>query len=68
MQLLLAILLYLRIIVAPGTYTEKHIRCLENDNREKIDAVRNDKATMDIIQRDYIPQTDGIVIIQSETD
>jgi hypothetical protein len=68
MQLLLAILLYLRIIVAPGTYTDKHIRCVADTNREKIDAVRNDKPTMDLIQRDYIPQTDGIIIIQSETD
>jgi hypothetical protein len=68
MQLLLAILLYLKLIVAPASYTERHIKCLENHNREKIDAVRTDKPTMDIIQRDYIPQTDGIIIIQSEDD
>ena len=68
MQLLLAILLYLRVIVAPGTYTEKHINTQVEQNRQQIEAVQQDKLLMEKIEAEYIPRTDGIIIIQSETD
>ena len=68
MQLLLAILLYLRVIFSPGTYTEKQIRTFEEHHKGQIESVKNDKAAMDQVEEIYLPQADHIVIIQSETD
>lgn len=68
MQLLLAILLYLRVIVSPGTYTEEQIRIFIEHNQTRIDAVQNDKAAMDQVKEIYVPQADGIIIIQTDTD
>jgi hypothetical protein len=68
MQLILAILLYLRVIVSPGTYTEKHIDLKVEENRARIEAIQSDKPLLEKIQNEYGPSTEFIVIVANETD
>jgi glycerol-3-phosphate responsive antiterminator len=68
MQLILAILLYLKVIVCPATYTQHQIDVYVDQNKDMINAVQKDEASMQVVRDQYYPKTDGIIIIQSEDD
>ncbi|MDQ3072616.1 MAG: hypothetical protein M3Q97_05075 [Bacteroidota bacterium] len=63
MQTLLAILLYLGHIHSPGTYYESYILNLEQQYRPAIEQVENDPDQMMIVDRDFRPQTEQIIVI-----
>jgi hypothetical protein len=63
MQLLLAILLYLRLIFSPGVYQESYIRFLEKEHQAEIQAVQNDPQQMEIVNRDYMGPAEQVIVI-----
>lgn len=67
MQLLLAILLYLRFIVSPATYEKSYIDLLQQQHQSEIQSVQNDPAQMDIVNSQYMEPASQIIIIDSGT-
>jgi hypothetical protein len=65
MQLLLAILLYLRFIVSPATYEKSHIDLLEQHHQPEIQNVQSDPQQMDLVQREYMGPASQIIVIDS---
>lgn len=63
METIIAILIYLHILVSPGTYYQSYINAEIQANQTKIDEVENDPAQMDIVNKVYLPQVSQIVII-----
>lgn len=63
METILAILLYLHLIVSPGTYKQSYINQLYSDNQVKIEQVENDPVQMQIVNDQYMPQVPQIIII-----
>jgi hypothetical protein len=63
MDLILAILLYLHVLVSPGTYLQSFINQKQVEYQDQINAVENDPAQMQIVNQQYMPQVSGIVVI-----
>jgi hypothetical protein len=63
MELILAILLYLHVIVSPATYTKTYIDQLQVEYQDQINKVEADPVQMQIVNDQYMPQVNGIVII-----
>ena len=62
-QIIIAILLYLGIISSPNTYHLTQLKAYENQYTVQINDVMSDPAQMQIVQRDYLPLGDEIIII-----
>lgn len=63
MDLIIAILLYLHVLVSPGTYFQSYINQKQVEYQDQINAVENDPAQMQIVNEQYMPQVSGIVVI-----
>jgi hypothetical protein len=68
MHILLCILLYLRIIVSPGTYTIQYINDLEQSNLPVISTVDQNSDLLNEVEQIYNDDADRIVIIDTTED
>lgn len=66
MEILLAILLYLQLIVSPGTYTQSHINNLEITHQVEINEVKADPVRMEEVNRVFMPQVSQVVVINDQ--
>lgn len=63
METIIAILLYLQLIVSPGTYTDTYINQLETTHQVEINAVQADPAQMEVVNSVYLPQVSQVIVI-----
>ena len=63
METILAILLYMHLIVAPGNYLKTEIDALHTKHKVEINRIQSDDAKMDLIEKEYGDDVEHIVII-----
>ncbi len=68
MQVLLSILLYLSVIVSPGTYYDIEIDAIAQQNESEISAIQADADLTQQIVQDYQDDVSMILIIDWETE
>jgi hypothetical protein len=66
METILAILLYLQLIMSPGTYTDTYINQLETAHQVEIDAVQADPEQMEIVNSVYLPKVSQVIVINDQ--
>ncbi len=62
METLLAMLLYLSLIISGGTYYESDITDLERNHQQSIDDIRQNPASMSIVDGTYRPLVPTVII------
>jgi hypothetical protein len=68
MHIILCLLLYLQLIVSPGTYTSQQINDLETANDPIIMSIEQDPDLLSGIEQFYNAEADQIVIIDTTED
>jgi hypothetical protein len=66
--ILLEILLYLRLIVGPGTYQESHIYDLQTSNQTTISAIQTDPVLFAQINQQYAGEASQIIVLDDKED
>ena len=63
METILAILLYMHLIVSPGSYLKTEIDMMATKNKVEINRIESDPAKMDLIHKEYDDDVVHITII-----
>jgi 2-C-methyl-D-erythritol 4-phosphate cytidylyltransferase len=68
MNTTLAVLLYMHLIISPGTYFQSDIDAMATANQQQITIIENDPDQMQIVQNDDMPMVEKIVIVNDESE